>query len=178
MDHVSKLIILRGNSGSGKTTIAKALQRRFGYDTLLVSQDMVRREMLYTKDGKGTKALSLLLELVKYGKENCSVVILEGILTSDWYEELFKQIKKEFGLRIYAYYFELSFEETLIRHKTKPNCEDFGEEDMKRWWIEKDYIGIIQEKIITADYSLDRTVDMIFQDIINDSGEKRDYAGV
>ena len=41
-----KLIILRGNSGSGKTTIAKELQRKFGENTMLISQDVIRREML------------------------------------------------------------------------------------------------------------------------------------
>ncbi|TKI79246.1 hypothetical protein FC699_36155, partial [Bacillus wiedmannii] len=35
----STLIILRGNSASGKTTIAKQLQEHFGQGTLLVSQD-------------------------------------------------------------------------------------------------------------------------------------------
>lgn len=38
-----KLIILRGNSGSGKTTIAKELQNRFGTNTMLISQDVIRR---------------------------------------------------------------------------------------------------------------------------------------
>ena len=33
-----KLIILRGNSGSGKTTVAKELQQRFGEKT--ISQEM------------------------------------------------------------------------------------------------------------------------------------------
>ena len=42
----STLIILRGNSASGKTTIAKQLQEHFGQGTLLVSQDVVRRDML------------------------------------------------------------------------------------------------------------------------------------
>lgn len=41
-----KLIILRGNSGSGKTTIAKELQKRFGTNTMLISQDVIRRDML------------------------------------------------------------------------------------------------------------------------------------
>lgn len=36
-----KLIILRGNSGSGKTTVAKALQEKFGPNTMLLSHDMV-----------------------------------------------------------------------------------------------------------------------------------------
>lgn len=30
---MAKLIILRGNSGSGKTTVAKELQKRFGRNT-------------------------------------------------------------------------------------------------------------------------------------------------
>ncbi len=164
----SKIIILRGNSGSGKSTAAKSLQNKFGQGTLLISQDVIRREMLWVKDGIGTKALPLLLELVKYGRENCDVVILEGILKAAWYKELFEQIKIDFALRIYAYYYEIPFEETLIRHQTKPNCHEFGEEEMKNWWNEKDYIGIIPEKIITADSSLNSTVEMIYQAVMSD----------
>ena len=44
-----KLIILRGNSGSGKTTVAKELQKRFGRNTMLISQVVVRRDMLKEK---------------------------------------------------------------------------------------------------------------------------------
>ncbi len=47
---------------------------------MVVSQDVVRREMLRVKDGAGTKALPLLSELLMYGKNNCETVILEGIL--------------------------------------------------------------------------------------------------
>lgn len=41
-----KLIMIRGNSGSGKSSLAKALQRQFGRNTLMIPQDIVRREML------------------------------------------------------------------------------------------------------------------------------------
>ena len=47
---MGKLIILRGNLGSGKTTIAKGLQRRFGRNPMLISQDVIRRDMLRVKD--------------------------------------------------------------------------------------------------------------------------------
>ena len=77
---MSKLIILRGNSGSGKTTIAKELQKLFGKNTMLISQDIIRREMLNVDDGKNTKALPLLKEILKYGNEHNEIVILEGIL--------------------------------------------------------------------------------------------------
>lgn len=52
----NKLIILRGNSGSGKTTIAKELQQVFGNNTMLISQDVIRRDMLKVKDGENTGA--------------------------------------------------------------------------------------------------------------------------
>ena len=47
------LIIIRGDSGSGKTTIAKALHNELGEDALLLSQDVVRREMLQVHDRPG-----------------------------------------------------------------------------------------------------------------------------
>lgn len=46
------LIVLRGNSGSGKTSTAKRLQRHFGRNTLLISQDMVRRDMLMVRTAR------------------------------------------------------------------------------------------------------------------------------
>ena len=69
MESSSKIIILRGNSGSGKTTVAKELQKKLGRGTLLISQDVIRREMLWVKDGSDTKAVSLLIDLVKYGRK-------------------------------------------------------------------------------------------------------------
>ena len=61
---MKKLVILRGNSGSGKTTVARALQRKIGFNTMLISQDEIRRNMLWVKDGIDTKALPLMIELL------------------------------------------------------------------------------------------------------------------
>jgi len=139
MDGVAKLIILRGNSGSGKTTTGKALQRKFGYGTMLISQDMVRREMLFVKDGPDTEASQLLLELALYGKSNCSIVILEGILNSKWYRSLFDNLLDKFKDQIFSYYFDVPFEETLYRHQQKPNAHEFGEKEMKDGGMKKIY---------------------------------------
>ena len=57
---------------------------------------------------------------------------------------------------------DLPFEETLRRHETKPNKTDFGEQDMRRWWKENDFIHIIPEKILTKNLSISDTVDMIY----------------
>lgn len=163
---MSKLIILRGNSGSGKTSVARALQKRLGFNTMLISHDMVRMQMLHVwgKDGI-EKSQPLLIELVKYGCQHSVVTILEGVLDSKEYHELFEFCVECFCKEIYAYYYDLPFEETLLRHQTKPNRNDFGESDMRRWWREKDYLPMIQETVLTKEFSLDNTVELICSQI-------------
>ena len=57
---MSKLIIIRGNSGSGKTTLAKEIHQRLPRNTLLISQDTVRRDILRVKDGKNTFRITII----------------------------------------------------------------------------------------------------------------------
>jgi len=158
-----KLIILRGNSGSGKTTIAKELQDKFGRNTMLISQDVIRRDMLKVKDGENTQALPLMKELLTYGSNHSDIVILEGIMNADWYRPLFEWANKLYGTEVYAYYFDLPFEETIKRHQTKPNCHEFGEEAMRRWWREKDFSDVLNEISITSE----KDIESIVTDIVN-----------
>jgi len=163
---MNKLIIIRGNSGSGKTSLAKELQQRFGTGALLISQDLVRRQMLNVRDGKNCPAIPLLKNLVKYGHENYEITILEGILYTGFYKPLFEEIARLFGDNIFAYYYDIPFEETLRRHQTKSNKDDFGEAEMRDWWIEKDYIGFISEKPIYKNESLEEVAEKIYSEVI------------
>ena len=163
-----KLVILRGNSGSGKSSLARRLQRELGRNTLVIPQDTVRREMLWARDGADTAALPLLRTLLRYGYEHSQVTILEGILIADWYWPLFQEAVELFGENIFAYYYDLPFEETLRRHETKPNRFDFGEEDMRRWWKEKDYIGFIPEAAFGPDVTLEEAAARVLSDIQSD----------
>lgn len=164
---MKKLIILRGNSGSGKTTIAKELQNRFGRNTMLISQDVIRRDMLHVKDGENTQALPLMKELLIYGSSHSDVVIIEGIMYADWYRSLFELAIQLYDTEVYAYYFDLPFEETLKRHQTKPNCNEFGEEAMRRWWREKDFSDVLDEISITAEKDIESIVRDICNTVIN-----------
>ncbi len=162
-----KLIILRGNSGSGKTTVAKELQNKFGRNTMLISQDVIRRDMLKVKDGENTEAIALLKELLIYGNIHSNVVILEGIMYADWYKPLFELAVELYDTKIYAYYFDLPFEETLSRHQTKPNCHEFGEEAMRRWWREKDFSDVLSEISITSEKDVESIVLNIYDTVLN-----------
>ena len=53
----------------------------------------------------------------------------------EWYRSLFELANELYGSNVYAYYFDLSFEETVRRHNTRNR--EFGEKDMRRWWREK-----------------------------------------
>ena len=161
----STIIILRGNSGSGKSTVAKNLQRELGHGTFLISQDVVRREMIFVHDEPNNQSIDLLIDLVKWGQNNCNIVILEGILRSKTYERLFEIISSEFGNNIFAYYFDLPFEETLKRHNTRDKSKEFGEEALRKWWTEKDYLTQIQEKRITQDLAMVDIINLIKNDL-------------
>ena len=161
-----KLIILRGNSGSGKTSAAKILQQKFGSNTMLLSHDMIRMEVLHVWGKEGLeKSLPLMIQLLKYGRHHSDITILEGILSSKDYFPLFETAVAEYGQEIFAYYYDLPFEETLLRHSTKPNRNDFGEADMRRWWKEKDYLPNISETILTKEISLEDAVERIARDV-------------
>lgn len=141
------LIIIRGNSGSGKTTIAKALHNELGEDALLLSQDVVRREMLQVHDRPGNLAISLIEQIARYGIEHCQYVILEGILNKEKYNHMLQSLINLPEVTAHVYYFDLPFEETVRRHNTKKDT-DFGEEKMASWFVERDYLGNDQEQIL------------------------------
>ena len=75
---MAKLVLLRGNSGSGKTSAAKALQEKFGPNTMLISHDMVRLQILNVSGALGReKSLPLMIGLMQYGRQHSEVTILD-----------------------------------------------------------------------------------------------------
>ena len=159
------LIILRGNSGSGKTSVAKKMQEKLGPETMLISQDVVRREMLHTKDGPHSQTIPFIIHLLQYASQHENYVILEGILNATWYRPVFQFAKELFGDAIFAYYYDLSFEETLKRHQTRSQSQEFGAEKMARWWKDSDISDVLNEKIFREEISLQQAVDFILSDI-------------
>lgn len=161
---MTKLIIIRGNSGSGKSTLATRLQQELGLGTMLISQDTIRREILRVKDGSGNLAINLIKEMAEFGANHCDFVIIEGILKRNWYGEMLENLVSEFDA-VHTYYYDISFEETVRRHQTKPNRMEFTSEDMKRWWNENDVLNIQNEQILSEDMSIEDCLELILHDL-------------
>lgn len=157
----SKLIIIRGNSRSGKTTTAKRLQTYLGPGTLLVSQDIVRREMLKIKDRDGNLAIDLIRQIAEYGKDKCEYTIVEGILYTSIYGEMLNNLIRYFDRNAFAYYFDLSFEETVTRHNASAKKGEFGIESMRAWWNPDDCLKVEGETLLTSNMSQDDVLKMI-----------------
>ncbi|MFZ1801687.1 MAG: AAA family ATPase [Candidatus Saccharimonas aalborgensis] len=162
-------LIIRGNSGSGKTTVAKELRARISDglsgNTLLVQQDVLRRDMLRERDMPEKCSVIELIELVvEFGRRQGRIVILEGILVTKKYGPMLRHLANRFD-EVYVYYLDIPFEETLRRHATKPNAHEFGEKEMREWWNDRDYLVISNEKILTKELSVEDIVDTIIDDM-------------
>lgn len=162
-----KLIILRGNSGSGKSSVARVLRERMGYGTAIVEQDYIRRTLLRERNGLNQPNIELIRINVEFALSHGYDVILEGILMKAHYSEMLQKLIEAHKGKTFAYYFDVTLEETFKRHKTKPNSHDFGEEELRSWYIEKDLLNIVEERIIPETSSLDDTVTKILNDAIS-----------
>ncbi|RXT58818.1 kinase [Lacticaseibacillus chiayiensis] len=158
-----QLVILRGNSGSGKTTTAKALHEQLA-DTLLISQDVIRRDMLAEKDKPNSPNIALIDLIARFGLQNEKVVIVEGILSAARYGQMLEGLIAATD-RSFAYYYDLPFEETLHRHASRAKAHEFSADSMRRWFQPHDFLGVPGEQAIPASWSQDMVVRHILADL-------------
>ncbi|MDT2740442.1 AAA family ATPase [Enterococcus canintestini] len=162
---MSKLIILRGNSGSGKTTVAKALQHSFPQGTVMnIGQDEVRRDMLNIKDDTSNLAVLAIETLAIFGCQHYPIVIIEGILSRKKYGHMLDKLQELFD-QTHCYYFDLSFETTVSRHQQRIQRFSFSEINMANWWLDKDYLKFENEKMIGPEMSQIEIVKLLCADV-------------
>lgn len=157
------LIIIRGNSGSGKSTLAKQLRDQMvekGLKTAWVEQDYFRRVVLKEKEKPNGDNIALIEQTVLFALDKGYSVVLEGILAFSRYGTMLERLIQTWD-QTFAYYMDVPFEETLRRHITKPNAHEFGEKEMREWWLEKDLTHFLEETIISADSTLEQSIQTI-----------------
>lgn len=122
--------------------------------------------MLNVKDGPGNPAIRWIEALVELADGRHATILLEGILAQDWYGEMIDRLERRFTSRYAAYYFDVSFKETIRRHAIRQPTE-FSETDMKRWWIDQDHRPT--DRLIAEDRLIESVIRMIKREQMGES---------
>jgi predicted kinase len=158
------LIVLRGNSGSGKSTVASEIRARYGRGLALVGQDNLRRVVLREREVAGGANIGLIDLVARYAAGSGYHVVVDGILRAEIYAEMLAGLRRDHRGRTYFYYLHVPFEETMRRHATRPQAAEFGPVEMSTWYRELDLLPGGIEQIIPASSPLEATVTRIMSD--------------
>ncbi|WP_030832274.1 AAA family ATPase [Streptomyces hygroscopicus] len=160
----TRLVVLRGNSASGKSSVAAGLRERFGRGLALVGQDNLRRIVLRERDRPGAANIGLIDLTARYALDAGFHVVVEGILYADRYGDMLAQLRADHRGPTHGYYLDVPFGETLARHATKPIADDVSDTQLRAWYRERDLLPGAMETVIGAASALHETVDRIMND--------------
>jgi GNAT superfamily N-acetyltransferase/predicted kinase len=155
------LIVLRGNSGAGKSSVARALRARYGRGIAWVSQDLIRRIILQDDDRPGARNIGLIDYTVRYALAQGYHVVLDGILAASRYERILAGLVRDHAGPAFFYYLDVGLDETIRRHATRPEATAFSADDMRGWYLPRDLLSAISERVIAEASTLADTVDRI-----------------
>ncbi|MER6468822.1 AAA family ATPase [Streptomyces collinus] len=160
----TRLVVLRGNSASGKSCVAAGLRERFGRGLAVVGQDNLRREVLRERDRPGAANIGLIDLTARYALDAGYHVVVEGILYADRYGDMLARLRADHRGSTHCYYLDVPFEETVARHATKPIAEDVDEARLRDWYRPRDLLPGGLETVIGTDSTLRDSVDRIMLD--------------
>ncbi|MFF3330518.1 AAA family ATPase [Streptomyces sp. NPDC002888] len=159
----TRLVVLRGNSASGKSSVAAGLRERYGRGIALVSQDVLRREVLRERDMPGGVNIGLIDLTVRHALDHGFHTVLEGILYVAHYGDMLTRLVADYSGRSHCFYLDVPFEETLARHATKPIADEVGAAELRSWYRPLDLLPGGVETVVPADSSLAATIDQVMR---------------
>ncbi|HEX2744044.1 MAG TPA: kinase [Streptosporangiaceae bacterium] len=160
----TRLIILRGNSATGKSATAAGIRSRcLPHRVAIVGQDYLRRTVLKEPDKPHGASIGLIEAVARYCLDQSLDTIVEGILYSDHYGAMLAALTADHAGTTTCCYFDIPFSETLRRHATKQQAAEYGETEMATWYRERDLLPDGREEVITAEMSLDDIIKHIIR---------------
>ncbi|WUM88178.1 hypothetical protein OHA85_15260 [Nocardia salmonicida] len=162
---MNPLVVICGNSASGKSTTANAVQRRFERGRCaVVSQDLVRRNMIREPDEPGAVNIDLIEEITRSCLGRGMVVIIEGILHARRYGTMLERLADSVDTSLF-YSFDLTLAQTLARHAGRPQSATIPPEEMASWYHGWQPLPFVEEVRIDANWTLDAATNRIYRDI-------------
>ncbi|MGC4937439.1 AAA family ATPase [Kribbella sp. DT2] len=160
-----QLIVLRGNSGSGKSSIAVELRRVLGGQVVWIEQDYLRRIVFQESEEPEPVNARAIEQLATLALAHGRNAIVEGIMPVVRYGEMLRRLAAAHPGRVHCYYLDIPFEETARRHSTRDKSAAFTAEAMRDWYRERDLLPAPRETIVVQTSTLDETVARILADL-------------
>ncbi|MFC7621464.1 AAA family ATPase [Microlunatus sp. GCM10028923] len=163
----TRLITLRGNSGSGKSTVAAAIRAARPAGTVaIIGQDVIRREIMGAGEDQGGHPISLTEMITRHLLDRGVDVIIEGILNAAWYTDPLTRLAADHRGVSRSYLWKLPFEETVRRTATKPGTQprESWEANLRRWWRGFQPVPGLSEEFIGPAEGFDETVARVLAD--------------
>lgn len=157
------LIILRGNSASGKSTVARTLRERFGHGLAIIEQDYVRRVVCREDNGPGAVNNDLIDLMARRLLDSRYHVVIEGILHADFYEGMLTDLLTDHRGSNFAGYLDVPLETTLTRHRSRPIAAVVTEAQMRSWYSSDDRLTGVPETELLEDQSAEQVVERIYE---------------
>lgn len=161
MDGAPHLIVLRGNSACGKTTVAAALQRRLGRGTANIGQDHFRRVVLREHDVPDADNIALVAHNIRFCTSIGYNVIAEGIFVAAHYRDMLCRVIAEHPGPWHVFYLDVPLEETLRRHSARPVGAELPADRLREWYVESDVLDVPGEIVLDGTAGLETTVEQI-----------------
>lgn len=155
------LIVLRGNSGSGKSSIAQAVRARYGRGLALVEQDYLRRTLLRERDLPDGNTPALIAHVITFALDAGYHVLCEGILYADLYGDMLRRLRHAHRGTTDVYYLDVPLAETLRRHAGRPQATEFTGADVRSWFRPHDVLGVPGEQVLDENVALDDVANRI-----------------
>ncbi|WP_434739353.1 AAA family ATPase [Micromonospora sp. SH-82] len=157
------LVIIRGNSGSGKTTTAREVRRRYGRGAALLEQDYFRRIVLREHDTAGIApvAPTFITTTARTALDLGYHVILEGILHTERYAPALHHLIDHHPGPTTVFYLDVSYDETVHRHTHRAEPIPVTPDQMRHWYTHLDLLGTPGEITIPEHSTLDQTITTI-----------------
>ncbi len=169
----SNLIVIRGNAASGKSRTAQGIRDRYGRGIAIVGQDIIRRNILHEQDMPGGANIALIDLTARFALDHGYHVIVEGVLPAAHYGAMLRQLVHDHRGPSRCYYLDVTFEETLRRHATRPEALEFGEIDMRQWYLPQDYVPGLDEWRISEDVALTEIINVIWRNTTLDEAVRQ-----
>ncbi|MFW5421053.1 kinase [Nocardiopsis sp. CNT-189] len=157
-------MVLRGPSGAGKSTLAAQIRSHCGPPIAVIGQDTVRRLILKEKDVPGGVNISMISLMAAHALDSGHHVVLEGIMAARRYAGMLTGLAERHRGTTRMFYLDVSFSETLRRHTTRPQAAEFGEPEMRSWYLERDLLPDGREQIIPEEATLQTGLETIMRE--------------